>query len=207
MPKTEPKQTHLKPPSKPASKAVTKSVSKSTAKFSAQSAAKSSTETVAREKLSVLTPVKFEFPSNTKVHPALQDMFPYCFYKSALRFKLRIEEELAPLGLIGPQMSILMILNKCDPLNQHQLGDELGIDKASMVKLIDGLEQGQFVERIISKNDRRVKFVRITSAGKKLIARAERIVDKIERQMLAPLDAVEVKTMREALTKLVRARS
>jgi DNA-binding MarR family transcriptional regulator len=59
-------------------------------------------------------------------------------------------------------------------LNQSELSERLGIEKAALGALIDGLEGKALVERARSREDRRLQLVSITEAG-------ERVVDEIDR--------------------------
>ncbi len=53
-------------------------------------------------------------------------------------------------GLVSPQFGILRLLQLLGPMSQITLGQDLGIDKASMVKFIDGIEKknGSVVSQI-----------------------------------------------------------
>lgn len=137
-----------------------------------------------------------------RIHPALKDNFGYVFAKSAAVYRQRLSQALDPLGLLPPQMGILFILRVSEPLNQLTLGEELGIDKATMVRLIDGLEEKNLVTRESSTEDRRAKLVRITRAGREMAARLEKLRTTLESDFLAPLSESERKQLRTLIAKL-----
>ncbi|MNS82337.1 Transcriptional regulator SlyA [compost metagenome] len=141
-----------------------------------------------------------------KVHPALKEFFGYCFYKAALRLRALHTEALSQHGLIPPHMGILYILKKSDDgMNQITLGDELGIDKATMVKLIDQLEALKLVERTPHPEDRRVKLIKLTKKGSEKQEALHKIARQNEKVFLAALSEDERNSIRGIVCKLVRS--
>jgi DNA-binding MarR family transcriptional regulator len=142
--------------------------------------------------------------STRKAHPILSVYFGYCLKKAAQKLRSDLNSALKErAGLIVPQYGILIILNELGPSSQIQLGEALGIDKATMVKLLDGLEQRGYVERVTSAQDRRVKSVQLTKSGTKMRALLREISKEIENRFLSPLNASEAKQIRAILPKLV----
>jgi DNA-binding MarR family transcriptional regulator len=137
-----------------------------------------------------------------KAHPVLTGYFTYCFSKTMLRLRSDLTTEYSSLGLQLPQGGILDILSKSGPLNQIALGEQIGIDKASMVKLIDGLEEPGYVERKTHPGDRRAKTVEITAKGKKLLAKVLAARERVEKDFLSSLTEKEAATFRELTRKL-----
>lgn len=141
---------------------------------------------------------------NLHVHKALKPYFSYCLYKSALHLRERINTALADHGIIATQLGILRLLSELGPISQNELGQEMGVDKASMVKFIDGLEAKKLVTRAGSTKDRRVKFIHITKPGLKLLTEATRLRADTEDEFLAPLTATEKAQLRKILPKLLK---
>src|SRR5476649_2464741 len=82
------------------------------------------------------------------VHPALKEYFTYRFYKLALRLRAEVNEALQKHGILGIQLGLIRVLELEGPASQVSLGRSLGIDKATMVKLLDDLERNGFVQRV-----------------------------------------------------------
>jgi len=78
----------------------------------------------------------------------------------------------------------------------------MGIDRSTMVLLIDQLESGGLAKRRPSATDRRAREVVITPKGRRLLQRARRMVAEVEDEVLAGLTAEE---RRELLALLRRA--
>ncbi|MGZ3692864.1 MAG: MarR family winged helix-turn-helix transcriptional regulator [Bdellovibrionota bacterium] len=144
------------------------------------------------------------FSNDTVVNPHLKNYFGYCLYKSAARMKAMLELALVDHGLVTSDLGILRILEAGGPLSQVELGGSMGIDKATMVKLIDGLEEKKLVERKGSGGDRRVKLVQITAAGVKKRKIVALVRDKVEKDFLAHLTETERQALRTILPKLLK---
>lgn len=141
----------------------------------------------------------------SKVHPVLATFFGYAYTKTALIYKMKFVEDLKSIGIIGPQCGILYILNHSGPQSQIKLGGELGIDKATMVKLIDELEKMNFVSRTSDLVDRRIKMIALTSHGKKSLPRITAIRDKNEEKFLSVLSPSEQQSLKSIVSKLLKA--
>jgi DNA-binding MarR family transcriptional regulator len=88
-------------------------------------------------------------------------------------------------------------------LTQKELTCLLHVDKASMVRISDYLEQHGYLERMVNPHDRREQFLVLTAKGeavKQTIADAFARTDEI---MLAPLKACERAMFIEQLLKVM----
>lgn len=143
-------------------------------------------------------------PDELKVHPVLKQYFGYCYYKSAIRFKAMMDQELAQFGVVSVQLGILRVLENLGAMSQVELGAGMGIDKASMVKWIDSLEKKRFVTRKEGEEDRRVKFIAITKKGLSALKVQATIRQKVETEFLSVLTTEERELMRTVVPKLLR---
>ena len=98
-----------------------------------------------------------------------------------------------------PHAGILHLLQEFGPMSQQQLGRKLRIDRTTMVKLVDALEQQHFARRKNHPQDRRAYLVEITPAGGKALAAVGKIADRIEAELLARFTEPERKMIRRAL--------
>lgn len=141
------------------------------------------------------------------LHPALIPHFGYCYTKTALRFRKMLADELASVGVQLPQQGIMVILSKAGPMNQNSLGEEMAIDKATMVKLIDQMEDADLVRRNVDAHDRRVKLVELTPKGRNLVPKMAAMREKVEAKFLSALTKAEATELRRLIMKLVHASS
>lgn len=89
---------------------------------------------------------------------------------------------------------------------QKQLAEAIGIDKTTMVVTLDSLEEAGLAERVPSETDRRARVIRVTPAGKRLVAKGERVVAGIQADVLASLPARQREQFVDALSDLVHGR-
>ncbi|MEU6064311.1 MULTISPECIES: MarR family winged helix-turn-helix transcriptional regulator [Streptomyces] len=112
-------------------------------------------------------------------------------------------EALAPYGVDGHELAVLVVLAGDEPLSQVEVAGRLGVDRTTMVSLIDSLEDRGLVGRRRSPQDRRRNIVELTPAGRDCLRGAEEARRIAERRFLAPLDEETAATLVRALRILV----
>jgi DNA-binding MarR family transcriptional regulator len=112
-------------------------------------------------------------------------------------------EMLAELRLNARQAGILTMVTERKPMTQKDLADALGIDRTTMVALLDDLEEKGYAARQRHPHDRRAFFVHPTEAGRHAQAAAVRTLDEQQRQFLAPLTAGEREQLAVLLKRLL----
>ncbi|MFF4963277.1 MarR family winged helix-turn-helix transcriptional regulator [Streptomyces sp. NPDC001222] len=122
---------------------------------------------------------------------------------------LRLTEEssraLAPHGIDGRELAVLAVLDAYDELSQLEAAGKLGIDRTTMVALVDALEGKELVERRRSPKDRRKNIVQLTPVGRERLKDAEFARQEMERRFLAPLSSSDATRLVHALQSLVGA--
>jgi MarR family transcriptional regulator, 2-MHQ and catechol-resistance regulon repressor len=108
-------------------------------------------------------------------------------YRSMAAF---VEHSVAALDIGLSDFMILEALLHKGPLTMTELCEAALITNASMTAAIDRLEQRAFVERIATKEDRRVRRVQLTAQGtaliKRLYTRHERDLEDVMSAIPAP---------------------
>jgi DNA-binding MarR family transcriptional regulator len=137
------------------------------------------------------------------IHPALKEYFTYRFYKLALKLRAEVNQGLAVHGILGIQLGLLRVLALEGAASQIALGRSMGIDKATMVKLLDDLEKSGLVQRVAVEGDRRVKHIRITARGSKLLKAGTRVREQVEKRFFSALTPAECSALDKALAKLL----
>jgi DNA-binding MarR family transcriptional regulator len=114
----------------------------------------------------------------------------------------RTAEVLGSVGLTPGLFALLNVIGARDGAIQQELGSVLGIDRSTMVSLVDQLESAGLASRRPSATDRRAREVEITPKGRRLLPRARGLISQVEDEVLAGLTAKE---RRELLALLRRA--
>jgi MarR family transcriptional regulator, lower aerobic nicotinate degradation pathway regulator len=96
-------------------------------------------------------------------------------------------EECAPEGITPVQYSILTALEQMGPSDQIALSRAVGLDRANTADVIGRLVERRFIQRRVSRTDRRKKVAELTEVGRCLLARLETGVARAHERTLAAL--------------------
>lgn len=106
-------------------------------------------------------------------------------------------------GITPVQFAALRFVAANPDIDQRTLAGAAGLDASTTTGVIDRLEARELLERQASATDRRVKHVRVTPAGSKLLERILPAVSHAQRLMLEPLPESERKEFVRMLSVLV----
>jgi DNA-binding MarR family transcriptional regulator len=120
-----------------------------------------------------------------------------------LQFSGLTSAALEPLGITALEWAALVRFDEESLLSQAGLARLLGIDRTSMVALIDQLEQKGLVRRRRHRDDRRKNAVELTADGREVKKRAARLVDGCERQFLVALTKPDAQQLKTALHAVI----
>ncbi|WP_428309639.1 MarR family winged helix-turn-helix transcriptional regulator [Hydrocarboniphaga sp.] len=99
--------------------------------------------------------------------------------------------------------AVLSVIRRNAGLRQTDLSDMLGIDRTTMMKMADELEQRGLLQRIRSAEDRRAYALELTAAGQAWYTDALVPIIAEEERFLAPLSPGERALLQEMLMRLV----
>jgi DNA-binding MarR family transcriptional regulator len=111
---------------------------------------------------------------------------------------------LAPLKITGQHLAILLTIEACGPQIQAHLSSQLGIDKTTMVELLNLLEQQERVKRHPHPQDRRAHLVHLTPEGTEAIRQAKEIDQQTAQQVFSVLTPSEQQYLLDVLMRLGR---
>jgi DNA-binding MarR family transcriptional regulator len=117
------------------------------------------------------------------------------------------QQALAPLGLSPKGFGALAVLAGEGPLSQQRLAERQGVDRTTMVAVVDELERAGAVERRRHPRDRRAYALHLTPAGRRLLSRARTAVARAESTFLEPLPPTERERLKAALRTLLNTRT
>lgn len=102
---------------------------------------------------------------------------------------MRTADELGSIGLTPALFALLNVIGAREGANQQELGSTLGIDRSTMVSLIDQLEGAGLAKRRPSTTDRRAREIASTPKGRRTLQRARELISQVEDEILAGLTA------------------
>lgn len=135
----------------------------------------------------------------------LHQRLGYLLKHAQLRFAEVSTSTLDPLQLTGRELAALSILGSGPPMSQQDAAEHLGVDRTTMVSLVDGLEDKRLVHRRADPSDRRRNIVQLTVAGEHALDAGLAASARAEQEFLAPLTAAEASVFTRALRRLLAA--
>jgi DNA-binding MarR family transcriptional regulator len=92
--------------------------------------------------------------------------------RAARALARRFDQALRPLGLTSGQYSTLMSLNRPEPPSIGSVASLLAMDRTTLTAALKPLERRGLVAVMVDADDRRSRRLKLTPAGRALLARA-----------------------------------
>ena len=138
--------------------------------------------------------------------PELTHRLGYLLKHAQLRLAELTTAALAPYGVNGRELAVLLVLAGREPASQQAAAARLGIDRTTMVALLDTLEDKGLVTRHPDPGDRRKNVVDLTAVGQDTLRRATQAGDDAQRRFLAPLPEPDAERLINALSTLIQVK-
>ena len=105
-------------------------------------------------------------------------------------------------ALTPGEFGLLVLVERNAGMSQMALARALGIDRSTLVPILDRLQARGFLMRHRSPTDGRTHALALTPAGEKALARFARLVRAHEKRIAAGLSSAETRTLIELLEKV-----
>ena len=112
-------------------------------------------------------------------------------------------EETAPYDITPVQYAALIAVKKHPDVDVTRLSSLIAFDRSTLGNVVERLEAKRWLVRREGQSDRRIKLLRITSAGRKMLTTIEPAVQRAQQRILAPISKPERKRFVERLKQLV----
>ncbi|MDB5850913.1 MAG: transcriptional regulator [Rhodoferax sp.] len=96
-------------------------------------------------------------------------------------------DETEDVNITPVQFALLFAASKQAGLDQRTLAGRIGLDTSTIGAVVDRLESRELIERKVSSEDKRVRLLSVTPAGKKLLQSVMPAMLRAQDRMLAPL--------------------
>lgn len=106
------------------------------------------------------------------------------------------------IGLTGPQLVIMMAVAELGEVTTRALAEHADLSPATVVTVLDNLEQREIVQRYRSDVDRRIVYTRLTPKGHELISHAPGVFGSDFARRFAALPAERRLEMLASLSEL-----
>jgi DNA-binding MarR family transcriptional regulator len=105
-------------------------------------------------------------------------------------------------ALTPGEFGLLVLVERNTGLSQMALARALGIDRSTLVPILDRLQARGLLQRHRSPNDGRTHALALTAAGSKSLARFTKLVRTHEKRIASGLSSAEIGTLIELLEKV-----
>ena len=117
-----------------------------------------------------------------------------------------LDQRLRPYGFSQATCQVLLKLGRAgEPLLQNELAARVGIEPASLVRLLDVLQADGWVTRQQDEQDRRAKRVLLTAKASQVSGELLQVADALKAELLGGLDQAELQTCIKVLAQIRHA--
>lgn len=110
-------------------------------------------------------------------------------------WRARLDGTLRPTGLTQARWSTLLHLSRSGGgVTQRELADRLGVEGATIGRILDALEKQGLVERRPVEGDRRAYHIHLTAAAQPILKEINRIAASLRRELLEGISARDLRT-------------
>lgn len=124
----------------------------------------------------------------------------------ARSYRRCIDRSLATVAMSHSTALAVMLLGRTpDGMRQGVLAEQMGMEPASIVPVIDGMARDALVERRIDPQDKRGRTLHLTETGRRMAAEAETRTAALRAEVFAEIDTDDLMATLRVLERLSRA--
>lgn len=142
--------------------------------------------------------------TKTAAFGLLPDLLGYNLRRAQVAVFLDFAAAMAGHEITPGQFGVLVLIDANAGLNQRELGEAMGVDRSTVVAVLDRLEKRGLVQRRPVPSDRRSYALHLSAEGADLLAALVPAVKAHEARIAQGLNASERATLNTLLKKLAR---
>ena len=123
--------------------------------------------------------------------------------RAHFRMHRAFTEALVPLGIVPAHFGVLTTLATLGPVPQAEVSRRLGVSGASVVQMVDDLEERGLVERKRLEWDRRTQVLHLRPRAAQVLEQARQLAGQTLAERLGTLDAEQTKRLVVLLQRFV----
>lgn len=135
----------------------------------------------------------------------LPDLIGYNLRRAQVAVFQNFQAAVAPHDVTPGQFGVLVMIMENEGLSQSDLGSAVGIDRSTMVAVIDRLESRGLVIRAPSPNDRRSYALRLSEKGDELMRDLIPRIQNHDGGMVKDFSPAEVAQLIDFLRRIAAA--
>lgn len=132
----------------------------------------------------------------------LDEQFAESLHQVAHAWRNELDRRLRPQGFSHSRWLLLLHLSRHDGCTHRELAQHMGIEAATLVRLVDHMEQEGLLKRCGSETDRRVKHLQLTASGKKAVERIRSSAADLRKEILSGSSEKDIATALNVLQNI-----
>lgn len=116
-----------------------------------------------------------------------EDLLMFRLFRTHQVLEAMFSQEAASVDITPRQLLVLVVVARCNSLNQNELVENTGIDRSTLSDIVRRLVRKGFLHRQRSEHDQRAYSISLTSEGDQILARAVPIAHRAEQLFLKRL--------------------
>ncbi|ELQ6226393.1 MarR family transcriptional regulator [Cronobacter turicensis] len=131
--------------------------------------------------------------------------FSHLLWMTAHHWRLAMDRRLKGLGMSQASwVAVAAIARNATPLSQGELAQQLGVESATLVPLLNRLVEQHLVERVTPPGDRRKRLLVATDQGQALFEKVKVEADSLRETILSTIPPEELAVTRRVLDRLLQ---
>lgn len=131
--------------------------------------------------------------------------FSHLLHLTAHHWRLAVNRRLKTRGMSQASwMAVSAIARHPEPLSQRELAQELGVETATLVPLLNRLVAQGLIERVKTEDDKRKRLLVATPEGQTLYREVLEVADGFREDVLTTITPNEQRQVRSVLTRLLQ---
>ncbi len=123
---------------------------------------------------------------------SLNEQFAESMFLTTHTWRIALDRQLRPMGFTLSRWMLLMHLSRNDGCTHKELAQSMGIESATLVRLVDRMEKEGLLKRCSSETDRRVKHLRLSDAGIASVEKIRACAADLRKKVLSGLSQDEI---------------
>ena len=122
--------------------------------------------------------------------------------KLTYRIRKGLEAQYIPAGINVVEFRILDFLKSDDKSTLARLSRELTVTREGVALIVEGLESRGLVKRTVVQEEPKLIFISLTASGKRVLAKATRLQEKMIMSSIGQLSESDLKTLQLLIDRL-----
>jgi DNA-binding MarR family transcriptional regulator len=150
-----------------------------------------------------MSTAKAHRPASPEAPARVRTKASWLLNQAAVPANRLLAEALASVDARRYHYVLLAALDEAGPASQADLGRRTTVDRSDIVAAINELAERGLVERAPDPTDRRRNVVTLTPAGRRHLRNLDKVLAKVQDDLLAPLSPTERDQLTTLLARIV----